>query len=83
MSDVSSVSCSGSFIQSRAEILQLFGETSTLDIEYSLRPVGLAFAPLIRSAPPSPRGRGNILKLVPLPLGEGGAERRVRVEGLL
>ena len=34
-----------------------------------------------RSAPPSPSGRGNDPKVVPLPLGEGGAERRVRVEG--
>src|SRR5262245_8692825 len=36
-----------------------------------------------RFAPPSPRGRGNDLKAIPLPLGEGGAKRRVRVERLL
>src|SRR5205823_3736489 len=30
---------------------------------------------------PLPGGRGNDLKTVPLPLGEGGAKRRVRVEG--
>ena len=36
-----------------------------------------------RFAPPSPSGRGNDLKNVPLPLGEGGAKRRVRVSGLL
>src|SRR5438552_19103281 len=35
-----------------------------------------------RFAPPSPKGRGTILKSFPLPLGEGGAKRRVRVEGL-
>src|SRR5262245_17998385 len=35
-----------------------------------------------RFAPPSPSGRGTILKTIPLPLGEGGAKRRVRVEGL-
>src|SRR5262245_20302317 len=33
-----------------------------------------------RFAPPSPRGRGIVLKSFPLPLGEGGAKRRVRVE---
>ena len=33
-----------------------------------------------RFAPPSPSGRGNDVKIVPLPLGEGGAKRRVRVE---
>jgi len=33
-----------------------------------------------RFAPPSPSGRGIILKTFPLPLGEGGAKRRVRVE---
>src|SRR5262245_28231893 len=33
-----------------------------------------------RFAPPSPSGRGTILKSFPLPLGEGGAKRRVRVE---
>src|SRR5262245_34303875 len=35
-----------------------------------------------RFAPPSPSGRGIVLKPFPLPLGEGGAKRRVRVEGL-
>src|SRR5262245_17998387 len=35
-----------------------------------------------RFAPPSPNGRGIVFKIVPLPLGEGGAKRRVRVEGL-
>jgi hypothetical protein len=34
----------------------------------------------IRFAAPSPRARGNDLKGVPLPLGEGAAKRRVRVE---
>src|SRR5262245_593838 len=33
-----------------------------------------------RFAPPSPRGRGTIFRPFPLPLGEGGAKRRVRVE---
>jgi hypothetical protein len=33
-----------------------------------------------RSAAPSPNGRGIDLNTVPLPLGEGAAERRVRVE---
>ena len=32
-----------------------------------------------RFAPPSPNGRGTFLKSFPLPLGEGGAKRRVRV----
>src|SRR5262245_47255671 len=36
-----------------------------------------------RFARPSPRGRGIDLKIAPLPLGEGGAKRRVRVERLL
>jgi apolipoprotein N-acyltransferase len=35
-----------------------------------------------RFAPPSPSERGKGLKAVPLPLGEGGAKRRVRVEVL-
>jgi dolichyl-phosphate-mannose-protein mannosyltransferase len=33
-----------------------------------------------RFAPPSPSGRGTFFRSVPLPLGEGGAKRRVRVE---
>src|SRR5262245_35467870 len=33
-----------------------------------------------RFAPPSPSERGIDLKIVPLPLGEGGAKRRTRVE---
>src|SRR5439155_22844059 len=33
-----------------------------------------------RFAAPSPSGRGNDLKVVPLPLGVGAAKRRVRVE---
>src|SRR5437762_7301578 len=35
-----------------------------------------------RFAAPSPSGRGNDLKVVPLPLGEGAAKRRVRIEWL-
>ena len=35
-----------------------------------------------RFAPPSPRGRRTILKTILLPLGEGGAKRRMRVAGL-
>ena len=46
---------------------------------------GGASIPPIRPSPgaprrPSPRGRATMLKSFPLPLGEGGAERRVRVE---
>jgi uncharacterized protein (TIGR03437 family) len=33
-----------------------------------------------RFAPPSPSGRGIDFRTIPLPLGEGGAKRRVRVE---
>src|SRR5438045_3693959 len=35
-----------------------------------------------RFAPPSPNGRGIRLNIAPLPLGEGGAKRRVRVEAI-
>ena len=34
-----------------------------------------------RFARPSTRGRGRMFRSFPLPLGEGGAKRRVRVEG--
>src|SRR5262245_46764497 len=36
-----------------------------------------------RFAAPSPSGRGTAFKIVLLPLGEGGAKRRMRVAGLL
>ena len=49
----------GLFLPLGTEMLQVIGETSTLGVKYLLRPIGLAFAPLIRSAPPSPSGRGN------------------------